>query len=69
MIEVHESAEFLEFQALVQRSGVPVKDEDLAAVLAIFRENEEGLQKLRQALAETDEPASGFVDFVRRNLK
>ena len=69
MFEIPESAGFLEFRTLVQRSGVPVKDEDLAAVLAIFRENEEGLEKLRQALAVTNEPASGFVDFVRRNLK
>ena len=64
-----DSAELLEFQALVRRSGVQVEIEDLATVLSIFRENREGLEKLQQTLAETEEPASGFMDFVRRNLK
>lgn len=49
-----------------RRHGVKASDHDLAVVLPIYRENREGLERLRRALAETEEPAITVVDWSRR---
>jgi|SoiMethySBSTD1v2_1073268.scaffolds.fasta_scaffold00054_95 hypothetical protein len=61
-----ETEKLSEFAALVRRSGVRASDADLAVVLPIFIENREGLEKLRRALAEDEEPGADLASIVRR---
>jgi hypothetical protein len=56
-----------ELIATVRRAGITASEEDLAIVLSIFRENREGLERLRRRLAETEEPAVVFSSLNRRN--